>query len=166
MGLHGQGASPPCQGQDPDEVPEWLEETSPAIEGRAAVEEAEIHWCDETGPGPTSTRTGLCARGDPAWVEVPHTHIRMNQIATISNEGRSLPDLQGEMQRGAVITFLERLLSETNLEGLPDSGGIACRPTEAKVWADWVAGARGPTIQPLFRPWYSPELNADVVQER
>ena len=35
--------------QDPDEVGEWLEETYPAIEGRAAREGAEIHWCDETG---------------------------------------------------------------------------------------------------------------------
>ena len=35
--------------QDPEEVREWLEETYPAIERRAAAEDAEIHWCDETG---------------------------------------------------------------------------------------------------------------------
>ena len=44
--------------QDPEEVREWLEETYPAIERRAAAEDAEIHWCDETGARPTGSRTG------------------------------------------------------------------------------------------------------------
>jgi transposase len=35
--------------QDPDEVRQWLEKTYPAIEKRAAKEDAEIHWCDEVG---------------------------------------------------------------------------------------------------------------------
>src|SRR5208337_761179 len=35
--------------QDPEEVRHWLEVTYPAIEARAAREDAEIHWCDETG---------------------------------------------------------------------------------------------------------------------
>ena len=35
--------------QDPEEVRRWLEETYPAIEGRAEKEGAEIYWCDETG---------------------------------------------------------------------------------------------------------------------
>src|SRR5262249_25678979 len=33
-----------AKGQDPDEVDEWLNETYPAIEERAAHEGAEIHW--------------------------------------------------------------------------------------------------------------------------
>jgi transposase len=35
--------------QDPEEVRQWLEETYPAIEARAAQEGATIHWCDEVG---------------------------------------------------------------------------------------------------------------------
>ena len=35
--------------QDPEEVRRWLEEEYPAIERRAAAENAEIHWGDETG---------------------------------------------------------------------------------------------------------------------
>ena len=35
--------------QDPEEVHRWLEEEYPAIEQRAAAENAEIHWGDETG---------------------------------------------------------------------------------------------------------------------
>ena len=53
-----------AKGQDPEEVDEWLDETYPAIERRSAREGAEIHWCDETGAGPTSSRAGaMPARG-------------------------------------------------------------------------------------------------------
>jgi transposase len=37
--------------QDPEEVRAWLEETYPLIEAQAEEEDAEIHWCDETGVG-------------------------------------------------------------------------------------------------------------------
>ena len=74
--------------QDPEEVRRWLEVTYPAIEARAAREGAVIHWCDETGAAPTSSRAGNYAReGQPARIEVPDPHIRMNLISTISNEG-------------------------------------------------------------------------------
>src|SRR6266571_3598783 len=52
--------------QDPEEVRQWLEETYPAVEARAAAEGATIHWCDETGvaadehPG-----TGYARQGQP-----------------------------------------------------------------------------------------------------
>ena len=35
--------------QDPEEVTEWLEKQYPEIEKRAAEEDTEIHWGDETG---------------------------------------------------------------------------------------------------------------------
>ena len=48
----------------PEEVHHWLEVTYPAIEARAAREDAEIHWCDETGAGGRpATATGLRPRG-------------------------------------------------------------------------------------------------------
>ncbi len=71
--------------QDPDEVAQWLDKTYPAIEKQAAEEDAEIHWCDETGvaadhhPG-----LGYSPKGEPATIEVPRPHIRMNQISTIT----------------------------------------------------------------------------------
>ena len=74
--------------QDPEELRQWLEVTYPAIEKRAQKEDAEIHWCDETGmaadhhPG-----TGYAPKGQPATMEVPGPHIRMNQISTITNQG-------------------------------------------------------------------------------
>jgi transposase len=67
--------------QDPAEVSEWLEETYPALEARAAEEGAEIYWCDETGVGADEhPRYGYARKGCPATMEVPDTHIRMSQI--------------------------------------------------------------------------------------
>ena len=78
--------------QDPEEVPEWLEETYPAIEQRAAPEDAEIHWCDETGAAAQEPpHRGYSRAGHPAHIDVPDSHIRMNQIATISTKGWSIP---------------------------------------------------------------------------
>ena len=71
--------------QDPEEVRHWLEVTYPAIEARAAREDAEIHWCDETGAAADQQpRRGYAREGRPARIEVPDPHIRMNLISTIS----------------------------------------------------------------------------------
>jgi transposase len=146
--------------QDPDEVDRWLEWTYPAIEARAALEGAEIHWCDETGAAADEQpRKGYASQGDPAWVEVPKPHIRMNLVATITNEGEVHFLTYKESMTGALfITFLEKLLSETTrkvfliLDRLPAH--------ETKAVADWVAG-HGDRIELFWLPKYAPELNAD-----
>ena len=146
--------------QDPDEVDRWLECTYPAIEARAAREAAEIHWCDETGAAADEqAREGYAREGDPARVEVPRPHIRMDLVSTISNEGEVHFLTYKESMTGArFVTFLEKLLEETTrkvfliLDRLPAH--------ETKGVADWVA-AHADRIE-LFRlPKYAPELNAD-----
>ena len=58
--------------QDPDEVRGVAGRTYPAIQGRAAREGAEIHWCDETGAAADEQpREGYAHEGDPARIEVP-----------------------------------------------------------------------------------------------
>jgi transposase len=146
--------------QDPDEVARWLEWTYPAIEARAALEGAEIHWCDETGAAADEQpRKGYARKGDPARIEVPKPHIRMNLIATITNEGEVHFLAYKESMTGALfVTFLEKLLSETTrkvfliLDRLPAH--------ETKAVADWVAG-HGDRIELFWLPKYAPELNAD-----
>src|SRR6266545_6544887 len=72
--------------QDPEEVRQWLEETSPAIEARAKREGAEIHWGDEVGVAADQhPARGYAPQGKPATLDVPDRHIRANQIATITN---------------------------------------------------------------------------------
>ena len=85
----------------------------PAIEARAAREDAEIHWCDETGAAADQQpRRGYAREGRPARIEVPDPHIRMNLISTISNEGSvHFMTYKETMTAALFITFLERMLS-------------------------------------------------------
>jgi transposase len=146
--------------QDPDEVDRWLNETYPAIAARAAVEDVEIHWCDETGArADEQPRKGYARRGDPAWIEVPGPHIRMNLVATITNEGEvHFLTYKESMTAALFLTFLEKLVSETTrkvfliLDRLPAH--------EAKSVADWVAG-NADRIELFWLPKSAPELNAD-----
>ena len=73
--------------QDPEEVRRWLEKVYPGIEQRAARESAEIHWCDETGAAADQQpRRGYAREGQPARIEVPDSHIRMNMVSTRTAE--------------------------------------------------------------------------------
>jgi transposase len=146
--------------QDPDEVDEWLEGTYPAIERRAAREGAEIHWCDETGAAADERpREGYSREGDPAWVEVPKPHIRMDQVATITNEGEvHFLTYKGSMTGARFLAFLERLLTETTRKAFLILDRLPAHQTQGV--ADRVA-AHADRIE-LFRlPKYAPELNAE-----
>jgi transposase len=146
--------------QDPEEVQLWLEETYPLIEAQAKQEDAEIHWCDETGcaadhqPG-----YGYARKGQPATMDVPDRHIRMNLISTITNEGEvRFMTYQETMTAALFITFLSRLLASTSkkvlliLDRLP-----AHVARKVEEWAD----ARPERIELFFLPRYSPERNPD-----
>src|SRR5262249_29573311 len=146
--------------QDPDEVDRWLERRYPAIEALAALEGAEIHWCDETGArADEQPRKGYAREGEPARVEVPKPHIRMNLVATITNEGEVHFLAYKESMTGALfVTFLEKLLSETTRKVFLILDRLPAHQT--KGVADWVA-AHADRIA-LFRlPKSAPELNAE-----
>jgi transposase len=149
-----------AQDQDPEEVRRWLEETYPAIECRAALEDAEIHWCDETGAAADEQpRKGYSRRGHPAAIEVPDPHIHMNQISTISNEGAvHFLTYEGTMTGALFITFLEKLVRETSRKVFLIADRLPAH--EAAKVDDWVAEHRG-RIELFFLPRYAPELNAD-----
>ena len=98
--------------QDPEEVSRWLEETYPELAGKAGEEGAEIFWCDETGvaadehPG-----YGYAREGQPATMEVPDPHIRINQISAISNDGAvRFMTYKGTMNGALFLVFLGQLL--------------------------------------------------------
>jgi transposase len=146
--------------QDPDEVARWLEGTYPAIAARAAREGAEIHWCDETGAAADERpRKGYAREGDPAWIEVPGPHIRMNLVSTITNEGEVHFLTYEESMTGALfVTFLEELLGETTRKVFLILDRLPAHGTQAV--ADWVAG-HGDRIELFWLPKSAPELNAD-----
>ena len=146
--------------QDPDEVSEWLEWTYPAIEARAAREDAEIHWCDETGAAADEQpHKGYARKGHPAYIEVPGPHIRMNQIATITNEGAiHFLTYKETMTAALFITFLEKLLRETTRKVFLIADRLPAH--EAQAVADWIAD-HVDRIELFWLPRYAPELNAE-----
>jgi transposase len=146
--------------QDPDEVDEWPEWTYPAIERRADREGAEIHRCDETGAAADEQpRKGYAREGDPARVEVPKPHIRMNLVATITDEGEVHSLTHKESMTGArFIAFLGGLLTETTREVFRILDRLPAH--EAQAVADWVA-AHADRIESFRLPKSAPERNAE-----
>jgi transposase len=146
--------------QDPEEVRQWLEQTYPAIERRAADEGAEIHWGDEVGVAADhQPARGYAPQGEPATQDVPDPHIRANQISTITNQGevRFMTYTQ-TMTAALFVVFLGRLLRSTTGKVFLIVDGLRAHMTPA-VQA-WVA-AHAERLEVFYLPRYAPELNPD-----
>jgi transposase len=145
--------------QDPEEVREWLEEIYPAIERRAEAENAEIHWCDETGVAADEhPASGYAREGEAATMDVPDKHIRMNQISAITNEGKvRFMTYAGNMNTALFLGFLVRLLRSTTgkLFLIVDR----LKAHEGPAVEQWLA-ARKDRIELFYLPRYAPERNA------
>jgi transposase len=146
--------------QEPEEVRQWLEETYPAIEKRAEEEDAEIHWCDETGvaadehPG-----YGYAREGEPAQAEVPDSHIRVNMISTITNAGAvQFMTYKETMTAALFIVFLSRLIQGASRKIFLIVDRLRAHDAAA-VYA-WLA-EHSDKIEMFLLPRYAPERNAD-----
>ncbi len=92
-------------------------------------------------------------------MEVPDSHIRVNRISTITNEGAVRFMTYTETMTAALfITFLERLLRSTLGKILLLVDWL--RAHEAKVVEEWWL-AHEDQIELSFLPPHAPELNAD-----
>jgi hypothetical protein len=146
--------------QDPEEVREWLEETYPALEEQAQEEGAEIYWCDETGVAADEhPRYGYARRGRQATMEVPDTHIRVNQISAISNEWTvRFMTYKGSMDGVLFKVFLGRLLRSSARKIVLIVDRLPAH--EKETVADWVE-AHKDRIEVQYMPRRTPELNPD-----
>jgi transposase len=144
--------------QDPEEVRRWLEETYPAIEGRAQEGGAEIPWCDETGVAADEhPRCGYAREGHPAMMEVPDRHIRMNSISAISDEGTvRFMTSKGTTDAASSLVFLGRLLRTSTRKTFLIVDHL--RAHEKGTVAGWVE-AHKDRIEVSYLPCYAPELN-------
>jgi transposase len=146
--------------QQPEEVRQWLEEIYPAIEQRAEEEEAEIHWCDETGAAADHhPACGYAPKGQPAIMEVPDKHIRCNQISTITNEGTvHFMTYPQTMTAALFLVFLSRLLRSTARKVFLIVDRLkAHQGAEVEQWL----AAHQDRIEVFYLPRYAPELNPD-----
>src|SRR6266542_1749961 len=142
--------------QDPDEVQQWLEETYPAIERRAAEEGAEIHWGDEVGVAADhQPARGYAPPGEPATQDVPDPHLRANQLSTITNQGEvRLMTYTQTMTAALFVVFLGRLLRSTAGKVFLTVDRLRAHMTPAG--RAWVA-AHADRLEVFYRPRYAPE---------
>ena len=128
-----------AKAQDPDEAEQWLEDVRPAIEAQAVQESAEILWADQVGvaadrrPG-----CGYARRGEPAVVEVPGPHVRVNQVPAISDEGTvRFMTYKGSLDAAVFLLFLGRLIAATPRTVLLIADGLGARKTPAvQAWVE------------------------------
>jgi transposase len=146
--------------QDPEEVRVWLEETYPALEKRAKEEDAEIFFCDETGVMADQThQKGYARRGEPAVMEVPDPHIKVNQISAISNEGKvRFMTYTKTMDAALFLTFLDLLVGASKRKVFLIVDHLRAHKTPAVQ--QWVQEHQD-RIEVFYQPRRSPELNAD-----
>jgi transposase len=146
--------------QDPEEVRQWLAETYPGIEQRARQEDAEIHWCDETGVAADEhPRCGYARQGEPALMAVPDPHLRINVISTVTNQGAlRFMTYKGAMNAALFIVFLTRLLRGATRKIFLIADRLSAH--DAAAVADWLEPRQG-RIEVFYLPRRAPELNAD-----
>jgi transposase len=156
--------------QDPEEVRQWLAETYPALEARAAREGADIYWCDELGIGPDEYRgRGYARPGQPPAKVVSGDRRRVNAVSAINNRGDAhFLTFTGALDTAVFLTFLEGLLAAVGKKVFLILDSLRAHDN-AEVQA-WVA-ARRDRIELIPLPKYAPErnvveyLNNDVKAE-
>ena len=146
--------------QDPEEVARWIEEEYPALEARAAVEDAEIHWGDETGVRSTThVGRGYAVPQSPPELSHSGSRFSINMISTVTNDGQLRWMVYEGMMNGPLfIQFLTRLIhgSEQKIFLIVDRLS-AHESEEVQVWLY----EHRDRIEVFGLPRYSPELNPD-----
>jgi transposase len=101
--------------------------------------------------------TGYSPKGQPATMEVPGPHIRVNQISTVTNEGSvRFMTYTGAMNDARFVVFLGRLLRTTTKKILLITDHLKAHEDDRVN--EWVE-AHHVRIQLFYLPKYSPEMN-------
>src|SRR5512135_3292815 len=146
--------------QDPKAVAQWLEQTYPAIERRAAKEGGEIHWGDETGVRSTCQHGRGDARpGATPELIVPGSRFSVNMIATITNQGTVRWMIYpGTMNAALFLVFLTRLIAGATKKVFLIVDHLSVH--EAAVVDQWLSD-KTDRIEVFSLPKYAPERNPD-----
>ena len=146
--------------QDPEEVREWLENIYPAIVEAAEREGGEIQWCDEKGVGANDyPGRGYARVGQTPELTVASKPCHMNQIATISNEGKvRFMTYKATMTATVFVEFLRRLIQGASRKIFLIVDHL--RVHESAEVDNWVE-AHKERIELFYLPHYAGELNPD-----
>jgi len=142
-------------------VKAWLDETYPKIAERARLEDAEIHWGDETGVVNTDVRgRGYAPKGQtPIAMAVGGTREKLSMISTVTNQGKTRwMIIDGAFNSDRLLEFFEALIKDAAKKVfliLDNLGVHHSKPVKA-----WLQ-AHVEQMEAFYLPSYSPELNPD-----
>jgi transposase len=144
--------------QDPEEVQEWLEHIYPAIVAAAVREHGDIQWGDEKGVGANDyPGRGYAPVGQTPELAVSESPCRMNQIVTISNEGKvRFMTYKTKMNGALFVEFLSRLVRGAQRKIFLIVDRLPAH--EAQLVEEWLQG-REHQIEMFYLPRGAPELN-------
>ena len=147
--------------QRPEAVQEWLDNEYPAIEQRAKIEGAEIHWGDETAVVNTDVR-GRCyapAGKTPVTFAVGGTRQKLSMIATVTNQGKTRWMIIDEsFNSDKLIEFLQALIRDADKKVFLILDNLRVHHSKpVKTWVD----DHKDKIELFYLPSYSPELNPE-----
>ena len=157
--------------QSPEAVQNWLQGEYPAIEHRARVEGAEIHWGDETALVNTDVRGRSYAPAGktPVAMAIGGTRQKLSMIATVTNQGKTRwMIIDDAFDADKLIEFLQALIKDAGKKVFLILDNL--RVHHSKVVKAWVT-EREDQIELFYLPSYSPQLNpeerlnADLKQE-
>lgn len=141
-------------------VRKWMDEEYPAIARKAAAEDAEVHWGDETGIKSNDHRgRGFAPKGKTPVLRHKGKAESVNMISTVTNTGKlRFMIYDGSFNAQVFIRFLSRLIrsSPKKIHLIVDN----LRVHHAKLVKAWVA-ERPEKIELHYLPSYSPDLNPD-----
>tara|TARA_Y100000031_G_C8179495_1_gene365732 strand:- start:134 stop:1168 length:1035 start_codon:yes stop_codon:yes gene_type:complete len=146
--------------QQPKAVQHWLEEVYPEIQKKAKLEDAEIHWGDETGfRSDHHYGRGYAPKGKTPVVRLSAKRVSTNVISSITNQGKVRFMIYSKsMNAKVLIKFLRRLIKTSNRKILLILDNL--RVHHANLVREWLVG-KEKELEIIFLPSYSPELNPD-----
>ncbi len=143
-------------------VREWKMEEYPLLVKKAKLENAEIHWGDETGIRSDDVNArGYAPTGKTPIQRVKGTPEKVNMISSVSNQGQLRFMFYREtMNADMLIKFLKRLSRSVGRKIILILDNL--RVHHSKVLKSWLEANKN-LIELYYLPSYSPDLNPDEL---
>ena len=141
-------------------VQKWLDEQYPAIKTKAAEENAQIHWGDETGIRNNCQHgRSYAPKGITPVKKNMAKRFSVNMISTVTNQGKvEFMIYSGTMNGDRLIQFMEQLVKEKVKKTYLILDNL--RVHHSKLVKEWVEKNKE-KIAVFYLPSYSPEKNPD-----
>ncbi len=151
--------------QNDKKVQEWLQSSYPAIDERAKLENAEIHWGDETGiSNECNYGRSYAPKGKTPVIRRSAKRFSTSMISSITKLGKvRFMCYQGGMNSKIFLRFLKRLVKDSHKKVFFIVDNLPVH--HAKLVKNWVVENHD-KIELFYLPSYSPERNPDEYLNR